>query len=88
MMLIYQSKNRLSEEELNGKFFGKEFNELNKLKNTTDYQVAIKAFDSLKDFIDSMDNVSDKETNDLKQHLLSAEEILLKLCSSEKINFM
>jgi 2-hydroxy-3-keto-5-methylthiopentenyl-1-phosphate phosphatase len=35
-----------------------------------------------------MDNVSDKEINDLKQHLLFAEEILLKLCSSEKINFM
>ena len=77
-------KNRLSEDELNSKFFGKEFNELSKLKNTTDYQVAIKAFDSLKGFIDSMDNVSDKEMNELKQHLLSAEEILLKLCNSEK----
>lgn len=79
-------KNRLTEEELNSKYFKAEYQELIKTKDINKYQNALKSVNDLKNLVDNiMENIdkSDYEDfNTIRNYLLATEEIFIK--KSEK----
>ena len=73
---------KLTEEELESKFFKKEYKEIDNTKDKSRYTTIFKNIDSLKNVIDDiMENIKDSDYEDfnvVRNYLLTAEEILIK----------
>lgn len=74
-------KNRLSEEELNNKYFKSVYLQLT--KENDKYDKVVKGFDSLKNILEEVSKTKDLDLSEVKKYLLKAEASLKRMTKNE-----